>query len=159
MAEKADDTLTKTTSNRMVDISDFTCSTVMEVLKSPRAVLVLGQMIVGHLRLPARGPLLEQWLAHDLADAIAKVGHTSGTAKTEAKNRVAESFRRLNERLRGASDTPLAGYEDRDVTRVTERRSLLEVLNELECLPAVDEFPDVDDTLLPLDGDPLAPEK
>ena len=116
-------------------------------------------MIVGYLRLPARGTLLEQWLAHDLADAIAKVGHTSGTAKTEAKNHVAESFHRLNERLRGASDTTLARYEDRDVTRVTERRSLLEVLNELECLPAVDEFPNVDDTLLPLDGDPLAPEK
>ncbi len=49
-----------------------------------------------------------------------------------------------------------ATSSDADITRAAARRSLLEVLKELECLPAADEFPDVDDTLQPLD-DPLDP--
>ena len=156
MAEKADDTLARTTLNRMVGISDFTSSTVEGVLKSPRGVLVLGQMIVGHLELPARGALLERWLAHDLADAMLEVGQTSGTAKTAAQNRVVDRIRRLNRRFGGAGNAMTATSSDADITRAAARRSLLEVLKELECLPAADEFPDVDDTLQPLD-DPLDP--
>ncbi len=44
------------------------------------------------------------------------------------------------------------------IIRPAVRRSLLAVLKDLESWPAGDEFPDVDDTLLPLD-DPLAGEQ
>ncbi len=42
------------------------------------------------------------------------------------------------------------------VVRAAGPRSLLDVLDSMEPLGPGDEFPDVDDTLLPLDDDPLA---
>lgn len=44
------------------------------------------------------------------------------------------------------------------VIRPVVRRSLLAVLKDLESMPGGDDFPDVDDTLLPLDY-PLASER
>lgn len=46
---------------------------------------------------------------------------------------------------------------DELIIRPVARKSLLAVLKDLESLPAGEEFPDVDDTLLPLD-DPMAAE-
>ena len=117
---------------------------------------MLGQMIVGHLKLDARGALLERWLAHDLADAMAVAMRRTGPAKTPAQARVVDCLNRLNTRLAGRANVMAAASRDGDVTRATERRSLLEVLKELECLPVGEEFPDVDDTLPPLDEDPPA---
>ena len=46
---------------------------------------------------------------------------------------------------------------DELIIRPVVRKSLLAVLKDLESLPVGEEFPDVDDTLLPLD-DPMAAE-
>ncbi len=46
---------------------------------------------------------------------------------------------------------------DRLILEPEKRKPLLEVLAALSPLAADDEFPDVDETLLPVDDDPFAP--
>ena len=54
-------------------------------MKSPKDVLALGQAIVRQLELQDRGAVLERWLAHHLAEVIAKADQAVGPEKTASE--------------------------------------------------------------------------
>ena len=54
-------------------------------------------------------------------------------------------------------DATIRKVGDRLILEPVPRRSLLDVLAKLTPLPTNHELPDVDETLIPLDGDPFDP--
>ena len=80
----------------------------------PKGVLELGRAIVQQLELDHRGDILDQWMAHHLAELITAAESSEGNVKQEAEDRAAELILKLwknRSALPPAAD-PLSGYRD-----------------------------------------------
>ena len=81
-------------------------------MQSPKDVLALGQVIVRQLELQDRGTVLERWIAHHLAEAIAEVNRAVGPAKAASEARAVDLVLRLWTHRRALPEPidPLGGY-------------------------------------------------
>jgi len=81
-------------------------------LKSPKDVLALGQEIVRQLELQDRGTVLNRWMAHHLAEVIAKASSTVGPEKAASEARAVDLVLKLWAHRRGLPEPvdPLGGY-------------------------------------------------
>ena len=81
-------------------------------MKSPKDVLALGQVIVRQLELQDRGTVLERWIAHHLAEAIAEANRAVGPAKAASEARAVDLVLRLWAHRRALPEPidPLGGY-------------------------------------------------
>ena len=81
-------------------------------MKSPKDVLALGQVIVRQLELEDRGTVLERWLAHHLAEVIAKADQAVGPAKAAAEAQAVDLVLKLWAHRRALPEPadPLGGY-------------------------------------------------
>ena len=64
-------------------------------MKSPKDVLALGRVIVRQLELEDRGSVLERWLAHHLAEIIAKAHRATGSAKAASEAQAVDLILKL----------------------------------------------------------------
>ena len=76
--------------------------------------MALGQVIVRQLELAARGEVLEHWLAHHLAEAIAEADNSVGPSKIAAEARAVDLILKLWRHRRALPEPvdPLGGYRD-----------------------------------------------
>lgn len=82
--------------------------------QSPKEVLALGAMIVNELSLDTRGGVLQRWMAHYLAEQIAKADAASGAAKAKHERAAVNLILQLwlhRRALPGKAD-PLMGLRD-----------------------------------------------
>jgi hypothetical protein len=77
-------------------------------------VLELGQAIVRHLELDARGNVLERWLAHHLAELMLKAANATGREKEEAERQAVDVILKLwvHRRALPSPVDPLGGYRE-----------------------------------------------
>jgi hypothetical protein len=77
-------------------------------------VLELGQSIVRHLKLDARGNVLERWLAHHLAELMLKAANATGPEKEQAEREAVDLILKLwmHRRALPAPVDPLGGYRE-----------------------------------------------
>jgi hypothetical protein len=76
--------------------------------------LALGTAIVNELRLDTRGELLQRWMAHHLAEQIAKADGASGAAKAKHERAAVNLILKLwvHRRALPEQADPLAAYRD-----------------------------------------------
>ena len=113
MIQRIDGTIEKKeTQPRKESSPDSIGLTDEAILKSPKDVLALGQMIVRQLDLKERGHVLERWLAHHLAEVMAETDEAIGPAKAEAEARAVDLVLKLWTHRRALPEPidPLDGY-------------------------------------------------
>ena len=83
-------------------------------MKSPKDVLALGQVIVRQLELQDRGTVLERWIAHHLAEVIAKASRAEGPEKAASEAQAVDLVLKLWAHRRALPEPvdPLGGYRE-----------------------------------------------